>query len=125
MVNTGSRRRLRTRGEPVFAFIDPDVSDQPFLVDRVPFTGSEEVVSLVGGLLSLFWSPWGGSTPTTVIYVTDPAGEVFEVVNFESEVRETEWVARARDVVVASGAAGLAELTADRSFRERYGPPTA
>ena len=118
------RKRVPNRAVPLFAFIDHDVSDQPFHVDRLPFTGLDEVRSLIGALVSLLDWPGGGATPQSRIFVTDPSLVVYEVIGFESELREAEWTQRAREMVVTSGAAGMAAIVHDAEFRRRYGAPT-
>jgi hypothetical protein len=109
------RQRVRRRGVPVFAFVDHDVSDEPFLVDRVASTARE---ALFNALFQL--SP----TEDATVYVTDPFGEVFQGASFDSAYAEAVWVAEAKELAVAGGAAAIAEHLQNRRFRKRYGSPT-
>lgn len=106
------RRRLRRRGEPVFAFIDPDVSSEPFLVDRVAVSATE---ALLDALMM-----WPGLSSDATYYVTDPTRTSYVLASFNSTYDEDLWLGTAERLAVEGGAPAVAAHSRGRSFRNRY-----
>ncbi len=111
-MGTIDRWRVTRRGAPVFSFIDPDISPDPFLVDRVALSALGALIDALSGM--------GGSSADATLYVTDPFGRVFDLASFDSSYSEEVWVAEAKRRAVDGGAAAVAAHGHGRRFRAHY-----
>lgn len=104
-------RSLRRR-TPVFAFVDPDVSTEPFFVFFLR-------KNFFGALLEA--GAFTGGSEDGHMMVETPDREIYDLGSMHGSYDMSLWVERARASVVDLGSPGLATLGTSRRFSKKYG----